>query len=71
MQRLEALRQKRKWYYNVKKRTRYDNKFKVKLVLEVLKGEKTLNPCACTSVRNFRLQMSYGGTQQRTIRISH
>ena len=25
-----------------RKRTRYDNKFKVKLVLEVLKGEKTL-----------------------------
>ena len=29
-----------------RKRTRYDNKFKVKLVLEVLKGEKTLNQIA-------------------------
>ena len=38
-----------------RKRTRYDNKFKVKLVLEVLKGEKTLNPCALAlSVRNSK-----------------
>jgi len=34
-----------------RKRTRYDNKFKVKLVLEVLKGEKTLNPCALVKVK--------------------
>ena len=29
-----------------RKRTKYSNKFKVKLVLEVLKGEKTLNQIA-------------------------
>jgi len=54
MQKLEALRQKKESsIIMLKKRTRYDNKFKIKLVLEVLKGEKTLNLCACTLCEKF------------------
>ena len=38
-----------------RKRTKYGNKFKVKLVLEVLKPKKTLNPYALALlVRNSK-----------------
>ena len=47
---IKTSNQKERRYWNVKKRTKYNNKFKVKLVLEILKGKKTLSPYALHSL---------------------